>query len=127
MASLTMTHGKNMQPSPAPELRTASEGSLPLMGLPGCNGWTGAPISTVAWAALDGVDSKMTVLKHLESQDQSVGGVHRLVWPIRPAIGVLVACVYNERDFASVASPRDPGKLIRSRVPPSQVCARQFS
>jgi hypothetical protein len=38
---------------------------LPSMGLPG---WTEAPVSTVAWAALDGVDYKMTALKHLEYQ-----------------------------------------------------------
>jgi hypothetical protein len=97
------------------------------MGLPGWIGWTEAPVSAVGWAALGGVDYKMTALKYLDYQDQSVRGVHRLVWPIKPGVGVLTACVYNERDFASVASPRDPGRLIRSRVPPSQVCARQFS
>jgi hypothetical protein len=56
------------------------------MGLPGWVGWTEAPVSTVAWAALDSVDSKMRALKHREYQDQSVGGVHRLVWLISPAL-----------------------------------------
>jgi hypothetical protein len=49
------------------------------MGLPGWIDWTEAPLSTVAWAALDGVDYKMTALKHLEYQDQSIRGVQRLV------------------------------------------------
>jgi hypothetical protein len=87
------------------------------MSLLGWIGWTEAPVSTVAWAALDGVDYKMTALKHLEYQDQLVGRVHRLVWPIEPGLGVLAACVYNERNFASVAWRRDPGRLICSRVP----------
>jgi hypothetical protein len=97
---------------------------LPPMSLPG---WIEAPVSIVAWAALDGVDYEMTALEHLESQDQSVGCVHRLVWPIKPGVGVLAACVYSERDFASVTSPRDPGRLIRSSVSSSQVRGRQFS
>jgi hypothetical protein len=100
---------------------------LPPVSLPGWIGWTEVQILTVAWAALDGVGYKMTALKHLEYQDQSVGGVHRFVSPIKPGVGVLTACVYNERGFASVASPRDPGRLVRSRIPPSQVCTRQFS
>jgi hypothetical protein len=97
------------------------------MGLPGWIGWTEAPVLTVASAALNGVDYKMTALKHFEYQDQSIGGVHRIFWPIKRGIGVLTACIYKEKDFASVAWPRDQGRLIRSRVSPSQVCARQFS
>jgi hypothetical protein len=97
------------------------------MGPPGWIGWTEAPVSTVPWAALDSMDYKMKELKHLEYQDQSVGAVHKHVWPIKPGVGVFAACVYNERDFASGASPRNPDRLISSRVPPSQVCARQFS
>jgi hypothetical protein len=87
------------------------------MGLLGWIGWTEAPVSTVAWAALDGVDYKMTPPKHVEYQNHSVGGIHRLAWPRKPDIGVLSACVYNERDSASVAWPRHPSKLICSRVP----------
>jgi hypothetical protein len=79
------------------------------MGLPGWIGWTEAPVSAVSWAALDGVDYKMIALKHLEYQDQSAGGVHRIVSPIKPGVGVLADCIYNERDFASVASPKGPG------------------
>jgi hypothetical protein len=79
------------------------------MGLRGWIGWTEAPISTVVLAALDGVDYKMTALKHHEYQDQSVRGVHGLAWPIKPGVCVLAAYSYNERDFASVTSPRDPG------------------
>jgi hypothetical protein len=48
------------------------------MGLPDWIGWTEAPVSTFAWAALDSVDYKMTALKYIEYQDQSVGGVPRL-------------------------------------------------
>jgi hypothetical protein len=100
---------------------------LPPMSLPGWIGRAEAPVSTVTSADLNGVDYKMTALKHFEYQNQSVGGIHRLVWPRKPGVGVLPARVYKERDFASVAWPRDRGRLIRSRVPSSQVCARQFS
>jgi hypothetical protein len=106
-----------------------SSSSLPPllpMSLPGWIGWTEAPVSTVAWAALDGVDYETTALEHLEYHDQSVGG-HRLISLIKPGVGALVVCVYSERDFASLASPRNPGRPIRSGVPSSQVGTRQLS
>jgi hypothetical protein len=46
-----------------------------LSWVPGWIGWTEAPVSTLAWGALDGVDYKMTALNRLEYQDKSVGGV----------------------------------------------------